>query len=247
MTSRRGSASAPRSASSCTPPPVPKRSGRWTRWACACSATSSCTTSRPRSAGPRACSAGSVSPTSTSTRPAVSTCCARASKECSKARDAGRAAPVPIAVTVLTSDPDASAFDARLASAIESGCGGVVCSVQEIAREARVRISSRSFPAFDSRTAIVHDQARVGTPGASRDRGRRRARDRSRGERGAGSSRGGASDPRLGGRRAREFSRLARAAAACKPSPSCGAARDRYAGSSPSRVVAIRWWRSSGD
>ncbi|MDQ1511614.1 MAG: orotidine-5-phosphate decarboxylase, partial [Actinomycetota bacterium] len=42
------------------------------------------------------------------------------------ARDAQRVAPVPIAVTVLTSDPDASAFDARLASAIESGCGGVV-------------------------------------------------------------------------------------------------------------------------
>src|SRR5436309_11267314 len=37
------------------------------------------------------------------------------------ARDAQRAAPVPIAVTVLTSDPDASAFDARLAAAFESG------------------------------------------------------------------------------------------------------------------------------
>src|SRR5258705_1002077 len=43
------------------------------------------------------------------------------------ARDAGRAAPVPIGVTVLTSDADASAFDARLANAIESGCGGLPC------------------------------------------------------------------------------------------------------------------------
>jgi orotidine-5'-phosphate decarboxylase len=42
------------------------------------------------------------------------------------ARDAQLVAPVPIAVTVLTSDPDTSAFDARLAAAIESGCGGVV-------------------------------------------------------------------------------------------------------------------------
>src|SRR6266576_279207 len=32
------------------------------------------------------------------------------------ARDAQRSAPVPIAVTVLTSDPDASAFDTRLAN-----------------------------------------------------------------------------------------------------------------------------------
>ena len=55
------------------------------------------------------------------------------------ARDAGLAAPVPLAVTVLTSDPDASAFDARLACAIEAGCGGVVCSVHEIERVKRAR------------------------------------------------------------------------------------------------------------
>src|SRR4029077_19457204 len=40
--------------------------------------------------------------------------------------DSQRAAPIPLAVTVLTSDADASAFDARLACAIEAGCGGVV-------------------------------------------------------------------------------------------------------------------------
>ncbi|MDQ1508591.1 MAG: orotidine-5-phosphate decarboxylase, partial [Actinomycetota bacterium] len=81
------------------------------------------------------------------------------------ARDAQRVAPVPIAVTVLTSDPDASAFDARLASAIESGCGGVVCSVQEIAR---VKAARQDFvtivPGIRLSDGDQHDQARVGTP-----------------------------------------------------------------------------------
>jgi orotidine-5'-phosphate decarboxylase len=82
------------------------------------------------------------------------------------ARDAGRAAPVPLAVTVLTSDPDASAFDARLANAIEAGCGGVVCSVQEIARVKRARQDFVTVvPGVRLDGGDVHDQARVGTPG----------------------------------------------------------------------------------
>lgn len=81
------------------------------------------------------------------------------------AREAGYDAPVPLAVTVLTSDPDASAFDARLACAIEAGCGGVVCSVQEIERVKRAR---RDFvtvvPGVRLEDGDRHDQARVGTP-----------------------------------------------------------------------------------
>jgi orotidine-5'-phosphate decarboxylase len=81
------------------------------------------------------------------------------------ARDAGRAEPVPLAVTVLTSDPDASAFDARLANAIESGCGGVVCSVQEIARVKRARQDFVTVvPGIRLDDGDRHDQARVGTP-----------------------------------------------------------------------------------
>ena len=81
------------------------------------------------------------------------------------AHDAGRTAPVPIAVTVLTSDPDASAFDARLASAIESGCGGVVCSVQEIVRVKRARQDFVTIvPGVRLDNDDRHDQARVGTP-----------------------------------------------------------------------------------
>jgi orotidine-5'-phosphate decarboxylase len=81
------------------------------------------------------------------------------------ARDAGRAAPVPLGVTVLTSDRDVSAFDARLACAIESGCGGVVCSVQEIARVKRARQDFVTVvPGVRLDEDDRHDQARVGTP-----------------------------------------------------------------------------------
>jgi len=81
------------------------------------------------------------------------------------ARDAGRPAPVPLAVTVLTSDSDASAFDARLACAIESGCGGVVCSVQEIERVKRARPGFVTVvPGVRLADGDNHDQSRVGTP-----------------------------------------------------------------------------------
>jgi orotidine-5'-phosphate decarboxylase len=83
------------------------------------------------------------------------------------AAEAGVEAPTPIAVTVLTSDPDASAFDARLQRAIDAGCRGVVCSVQELAR---VRASAPEFvtivPGVRLSGSAVDDQARVGTPGA---------------------------------------------------------------------------------
>jgi len=81
------------------------------------------------------------------------------------ARESGRAVPVPLAVTVLTSDADASAFDSRLANAIEAGCGGVVCSVQEIARVKRARQDLVTVvPGVRLADGDVHDQARVGTP-----------------------------------------------------------------------------------
>jgi orotidine-5'-phosphate decarboxylase len=83
------------------------------------------------------------------------------------AAEAGAEAPTPIAVTVLTSDPDASAFDARLRAAIESGCRGVVCSVRELPR---VRAAAPDFvtivPGVRMAGSDVNDQARIGTPGA---------------------------------------------------------------------------------
>jgi orotidine-5'-phosphate decarboxylase len=84
------------------------------------------------------------------------------------AREAHQPVPVPIAVTVLTSDPDASTFDARLAAAIESGCGGVVCAVEEVRR---VHDARRDFvtivPGVRFDDGARHDQARVGTPDAA--------------------------------------------------------------------------------
>jgi orotidine-5'-phosphate decarboxylase len=81
------------------------------------------------------------------------------------ARDAGLDAPVPLAVTVLTSDADASAFDARLAVAIESGCGGVVCSVSEIELVKRARADFIAVvPGVRLANGDAHDQSRVGTP-----------------------------------------------------------------------------------
>jgi orotidine-5'-phosphate decarboxylase len=81
------------------------------------------------------------------------------------ARDAGHAPAKPIAVTVLTSDPDTSAFDERLARAVEAGCAGVVCSVEEIER---VHALERDFvtivPGVRFADGAHHDQARVGTP-----------------------------------------------------------------------------------
>jgi len=81
------------------------------------------------------------------------------------AREAGHPPATPIAVTVLTSDPDTGAFDARLARAIEAGCGGVVCSVEEIERVHAARPDFVTIvPGVRFDDGARHDQARVGTP-----------------------------------------------------------------------------------
>jgi orotidine-5'-phosphate decarboxylase len=82
------------------------------------------------------------------------------------AAEAGVDAPVPIAVTVLTSDADTSDFERRLRVAIGAACRGVVCSVQEIAR---VRQAAPGFitivPGVRLAGSDDNDQARVGRPG----------------------------------------------------------------------------------
>lgn len=72
--------------------------------------------------------------------------------------------PVALGVTVLTSEPDASAFPARLEAAVTGGCGGVVCSVRELPA-----VKGRSpllavVPGIRLPGGAVDDQARVGTP-----------------------------------------------------------------------------------
>lgn len=82
------------------------------------------------------------------------------------ARDAGVPAPITLAVTVLTSEPDASAFDERLRAAVASGCGGVVCSALEAARARAAGLPSM-VPGIRLAGASTDDQARVATPGAA--------------------------------------------------------------------------------
>jgi orotidine-5'-phosphate decarboxylase len=82
------------------------------------------------------------------------------------AAEAGVEPPIPIAVTVLTSEPDTSEFEPRLLVAIAAGCQGVVCSVHEIAR---VRRAAPEFltivPGVRLAASDDDDQARVGRPG----------------------------------------------------------------------------------
>jgi orotidine-5'-phosphate decarboxylase len=87
------------------------------------------------------------------------------------ARDAGHPEPVPIAVTVLTSDPDTSAFATRLDDAIESGCRGVVCSAHEVARVHAARPDFVTIvPGVRFAEDARDDQARIETPdGAARE------------------------------------------------------------------------------
>ncbi len=81
------------------------------------------------------------------------------------ARDASLPPPVALGVTVLTSDPDTSAFDERLRVTIDSGCGGVVCSLHEIERVKQARADFVTVvPGTRLAGGDVHDQARTGTP-----------------------------------------------------------------------------------
>ena len=82
------------------------------------------------------------------------------------ASDIGAPPPVTLAVTVLTSEPDASAFPERLDVARAAGCDGVVCSAHEASRAVvagmRTMVPGVRLPGSDA-----NDQARVATPGAA--------------------------------------------------------------------------------
>lgn len=84
------------------------------------------------------------------------------------AHDANVAPPCLLAVTVLTSDPDVSAFGPRLALAADTGCDGVVCSGHEVAA---VRAAHPSLvtvvPGVRLAGTGADDQARVVTPAAA--------------------------------------------------------------------------------
>jgi orotidine-5'-phosphate decarboxylase len=81
---------------------------------------------------------------------------------------AGLAMPIPLAVTVLTSDSGAPPhiLPRRVALAVEAGCGGIVCAASDL-RDAR-QIAPRLVkvvPGIRPSGSPLHDQARPATPG----------------------------------------------------------------------------------
>ena len=88
------------------------------------------------------------------------------------AREGGHPPPVALAVTVLTSEADVSAFDARLDAAAGAGCDGVVCSAHEIkAVKTRTPGLATMVPGIRMAGEPHHDQARVATPAEAIERG----------------------------------------------------------------------------
>ncbi|MBC7299456.1 orotidine-5'-phosphate decarboxylase [Nocardia salmonicida] len=83
------------------------------------------------------------------------------------ASNAGFAAPTVLAVTVLTSAPDASPelLNERLAAAVAANCGGVVCAASDLSV---IRATAPEIltvvPGIRPAGGAVHDQQRVATP-----------------------------------------------------------------------------------
>lgn len=81
------------------------------------------------------------------------------------AAERGHDAPIVLAVTVLTSDRDVGAFDARLDATVQAGCDGVVCSAHEIVKvKERDRDLATMVPGIRLAGDSRDDQARVATP-----------------------------------------------------------------------------------
>jgi orotidine-5'-phosphate decarboxylase len=83
------------------------------------------------------------------------------------AAGAGLPTPVPLAVTILTSDDQAPAhiLQKRVQAALESGCKGIVCAASDV-REAKQygpRLTA-VVPGIRPAGAPTHDQARAATP-----------------------------------------------------------------------------------
>jgi orotidine-5'-phosphate decarboxylase len=88
------------------------------------------------------------------------------------ARAGGYPPPRALAVTVLTSESDVSAFDARLAAAADAGCDGVVCSAHEVATVRKCTPGLGTMvPGIRASGGSHDDQARVATPADAIERG----------------------------------------------------------------------------
>src|SRR3954470_14490003 len=78
--------------------------------------------------------------------------------------------PLTLGVTVLTSDADASPFAARLETARNAGCDGVVCSGLELDRVRAAGLRSM-VPGIRPAGAAGDDQSRIVTPAHAIERG----------------------------------------------------------------------------
>ena len=90
------------------------------------------------------------------------------------AEQAGLALPCALAVTILTSDGGAPAhvFPQRVATAVEAGCGGIVCAVSDVAEARRIGPELTIVtPGIRLTGGATHDQARAATPQEAVDAG----------------------------------------------------------------------------
>jgi orotidine-5'-phosphate decarboxylase len=81
---------------------------------------------------------------------------------------AGLEEPIPLAVTILTSDGDAPAhiLGTRLRLAMEAGCKGVVCAAADLKEVGLLAPRmKRIVPGIRPGLVDIHDQARAATPG----------------------------------------------------------------------------------
>lgn len=86
------------------------------------------------------------------------------------AASAGLPAPIPLAVTVLTSDDQAPAhiLQKRVQAALEAGCKGIVCAAADVheAKQYGPRLTA-VVPGIRPAGMPAHDQARSATPEAA--------------------------------------------------------------------------------
>jgi len=82
--------------------------------------------------------------------------------------------PVAMGVTVLTSEPEASAhlLQQRVAAGLEGGCGGFVCAVPDVETVRQIAPASvLATPGIRPEGAAIDDQGRVATPRQALDAG----------------------------------------------------------------------------
>src|SRR4051812_47360681 len=90
------------------------------------------------------------------------------------ADSAGLNEPIALAVTILTSDRDAPPhiLPKRVATAVEAGCGGIVCAAADVANAKQIAPRLIAVvPGIRPAGADAHDQLRASTPAQAMENG----------------------------------------------------------------------------